>query len=158
MYHNKYRQRNRKRNKKQRGFTLIEVLITVGLLGLLISSGFYFADFNSKRSEVDNLAMIKWTGSDMVQALLSAYIRKGHSFTGMTKQDITNTNSVRTSAPGNLNWSAAVSSNSNIITVTIAADSVTAATQIKDVVPVSGSRNIDSATVSGNNVNIVYRM
>ena len=89
---------------RQRGFSILEILVATVLISSLIASGIYYINLGSKASLVNVAAVKNVTAVRFPEALIAIYSRK-QSFTGTANADLIETGSVQANVP--VTWSIA---------------------------------------------------
>ena len=142
------------KSKKQKGFTLIEILVVVGLLSTLIASGIYFVNFSDRAETIGTLELSQWVHRDMPQALITAYTNNGNRFNGMTKTRITSTAYVDNDVPSATSWAVGAVATGDTININVSTTNAAAATELSNKIQTSGY--IASVAPSAAVVTIAY--
>ncbi len=87
-----------RRIRRQRGFSVLEILIATVLISLLVTSGLYYANVGDKADTVDIATSKAVLVVRFPEALLSVYAKK-QTLLGASEGDLTKTGSVRTGIP-----------------------------------------------------------
>lgn len=93
-----------RRIRRQRGFSVLEILIATVLISLLVASGLYYANVGDKAATVDIAASKAAIVVRFPEALMTVYAQK-QTLAGIDADDLTATGSVRANTP--MTWSVA---------------------------------------------------
>lgn len=143
------------RNKKQRGFTLIELMVVMAILGVLLAVG--VSIYQSQQTQAKVTAAQAFAERTFVTALTSCqakfrdYSQCAQGTGGSTTSNIAKEGLELTTAWGD-NWTSSWNSSTRIMSVTYPAPDADIADNIAVTLSNSDNRYIDSATVSGTDV------
>ncbi len=84
--------------QRQRGFSVLEILIATVLISLLVASGLYYANVGDKAATVDIAASKAAIVVRFPEALMTVYAQK-RSLEAVTASDLVSTGSVRAGSP-----------------------------------------------------------
>ncbi len=97
-----------RRKQRQRGFSILEILIATVLISLLVASGLYYANIGDKAATVDIAASKAALVVRFPEAVMTVYAQS-QTLVGTTAQNLIDTGSVQRGVP--LAWTVAGSSN-----------------------------------------------
>ncbi len=145
------------RNKKQAGFTLVELIFVVALLGILSGAAIFAIDFTGKKEQIESVSLQIWAAQNMQRAIVSRYTLNGNKLTGTTDALLEATGDVKSTTPGNRVWNVKGSPTAERIIIEIVtarnSDATALATQLGNLV--SGGM-ISAVAASNKNVDITY--
>ncbi len=87
-----------RRIRRQRGFSVLEILIATVLISLLVASGLYYANVGDKAATVDIAASKAAIVVRFPEALMTVYAQK-RTLEGISDEDLVSTGSVRAGSP-----------------------------------------------------------
>lgn len=141
---------------RQRGFSVLEILIATVMISALVASGLYFVNLGDKTNLVDLTAAKTAVAVRFPEALVSVYARK-QSFVGTTDADLTSTGSVRAGTP--FSWTIAGGDDAptrNILKLSLTFEDAEEAELIKDyLVDNRDSLMVTAAEVSAKDKKVV---
>ena len=145
------------RNKQQAGFTLVELIVVVALLGVFAGAAIFAIDFAGKKEQIESASLQIWAAQNMQRAIVSRYTLNGNKLTGTTDALLEATGDVKSTAPGNRVWNVKGSPTAERIIIEIVtarnSDATALATQLGNLV--SGGM-ISAVAASNKNVDITY--
>lgn len=139
--------------KSQKGFTLIEILIVLAIIGLLAST--FLPGLMRKREDAKFTTALTYLQKDFPGAITSQVSRTNECI-GMTKQDLVDRGLVENTV-WNLPWTLD-SATSNLVTIGYPIDSTDTKAASTLATTLSQSTNISSAVATANSkVTVAYR-
>ena len=145
--------------KRQAGFTLVEVLITVALIGVLAGSAIYYIDFGAKKEQIEVVSLQTWITQNMQRAIIARFTTNGNSLASTTKAQLVATGDVTTRAPGDIAWNVQGTPTADTITIRIVTASSAAATTLHaQISSLAGTGVVDSTSKSNANIDISYEI
>lgn len=143
----------KRRRKNQKGFTLIEMLVVLAIIGLLAS--YFLPGLMRKREDAKFSTALTMLQKDFPGAITSQ-VSRTNVCVGMTKQDLLDRGLIDTTV-WNLPWTLD-SATSNLVTIGYPIDSTDTKAASTLATTLSTSTNVSSAVATANSkVTVAYR-
>ncbi len=140
------------RKHRQRGFSVLEVLVATVMISLLVASGLYYANIGDKADAVDVAASKATIVVRFPEALMTVYALK-QTLEDATAADLVSTGSVRSNSP--VTWAVADGDDApeaSTLSINMTFDDSETASAMEDYLNgVTGTTLVSSAKVDTNN-------